>query len=308
MTDILFHHYPPSPVAEKVRKAFGLKGLSWASVEENRLPPRPELFAMTGGFRRIPVLQIGADLYCDSQCILRALEQRFPEPTLFPNGYVGLPVAFSRFTDGELFGFAFRLALAPVADDLPADFVADRARLYIGPDGDFAKERKDLPHTLAQLRIAFGWFDDRLARNDAFLAGAQPGYADLQAWYVYWFVRGRYGDAPALLAEFTALNAWADRMDASGYGEQSSATPADALAAAAAAQPDSPIHEDPKDPLGLTPGMRVSIQPVTDSGEAPIEGALRSVERDAVALTITHPDCGETAAHFPRMGYRISVL
>ena len=63
MSDIIFHHYPPSPVAEKVRKTFGIKGLSWASCEENRLPPRPELFAMTGGYRRIPVMQIGADIY-----------------------------------------------------------------------------------------------------------------------------------------------------------------------------------------------------------------------------------------------------
>ena len=308
MTQLLFHHYPPSPVAEKVRKAFGIKGLSWASVEENRLPPRPELFAMTGGYRRIPVLQIGADLYCDSQSILLELERRFPAPTLFANDYVGLPVAFSRFTDGELFGFAFRIVLAPAADDLPADFVADRARLYIGPNSDFAQERKDLPHTLAQLRIALGWFDERLARNDAFLAGDRPGYADLQAWYIYWFIRGRYGEAEAFLPQFTALTAWAARMDAIGYGEETQATPADALAAAAAGQPDSPIHEDPGDPMGLKPGLRVSIRPVTDSGETPIEGTLRSVARDAVALSITHADCGETAVHFPRMGYRITPL
>ncbi|MBC8048876.1 MAG: glutathione S-transferase N-terminal domain-containing protein [Chitinophagales bacterium] len=85
MTDIIIHHYPQSPVAEKVRTGLGLKKLSWQSVEHNRLPDRPELFAMTGGYRRIPVMQIGADLYCDTQCILRELERRFPTPTFFPN-------------------------------------------------------------------------------------------------------------------------------------------------------------------------------------------------------------------------------
>ena len=53
MTDFILHHYPPSPVSEKVRAGFGLKGLAWRSVEQNRLPDRPELFAMTGGYRRI---------------------------------------------------------------------------------------------------------------------------------------------------------------------------------------------------------------------------------------------------------------
>ena len=84
MTEIIFHHYPVSPVAEKVRAGLGIKKLAWRSVEHNRLPDRPELFAMTAGYRRIPVMQIGADIYCDSQCILRELERRFPEPTFFP--------------------------------------------------------------------------------------------------------------------------------------------------------------------------------------------------------------------------------
>ena len=86
MSDIIFHHYPPSPVAEKVRKTFGIKGLSWASCEENRLPPRPELFAMTGGYRRIPVMQIGADIYCDTQCILRELISAFQHLLLLQLG------------------------------------------------------------------------------------------------------------------------------------------------------------------------------------------------------------------------------
>src|SRR5689334_19212590 len=36
--------------------------------------PRPELMPMTGGYRRTPVLQIGADIYCDTQLILRVLK------------------------------------------------------------------------------------------------------------------------------------------------------------------------------------------------------------------------------------------
>ena len=112
MTEIILHHYPQSPVAEKVRKGFGVKQLAWRSVEQNRLPDRPELLAMTGGYRRIPVMQIGADIYCDSQCILMELERRFPNPTFFPNNGAGLPFALSRWTDGPIFDLVFRAAFA----------------------------------------------------------------------------------------------------------------------------------------------------------------------------------------------------
>ena len=51
-SEIILHNYPQSPVAEKVRVALGIKGLSWRSVEIPRLAPKPMLTALTGGYRR----------------------------------------------------------------------------------------------------------------------------------------------------------------------------------------------------------------------------------------------------------------
>jgi len=82
---VIFHAYPQSPVAEKVRIVSGIKGLAWRSVEIPRLPPKPMLTALTGGYRRTPVMQIGPDLYCDSQCIIRELERR---PPSLPDAHV----------------------------------------------------------------------------------------------------------------------------------------------------------------------------------------------------------------------------
>ena len=82
---------PQSPVSEKVRVVLGLKGLAWKSVEIPRLPPKPNLMPLTGGYRLTPVMQIGADVYSDTKCIIRELERRFPEPPLFPGGAHGLP-------------------------------------------------------------------------------------------------------------------------------------------------------------------------------------------------------------------------
>ena len=49
MDEIILHHYPPSPVSEKVRVALGIKGLSWRSVEIPRLPPKPDVMPLAKG-------------------------------------------------------------------------------------------------------------------------------------------------------------------------------------------------------------------------------------------------------------------
>ena len=55
-TAIIFHHYDISPFSEKVRVAFGIKGLDWYAVEQPVIMPKPELTALTGGYRKIPVM------------------------------------------------------------------------------------------------------------------------------------------------------------------------------------------------------------------------------------------------------------
>ena len=308
MSDIILHHYPPSPVSEKIRTGFGLKALSWRSVEQNRLPDRPELFAMTGGYRRIPVMQIGADIYCDTQCILREIESRIPVPTFFPNQTAGLPFAFSRWTDGELFDAAFRVAFTPVAGNLPAEFVADRARLYIGPNADLEKEFADLPHTLAQLRPQLGWLEERLQNCHPFLLGDTPGMPDLLAWFIYWFVGERYEQANEFFSEFPMLNAWAERMALIGHGTSTSMTSVEALSIANAEYPTTAEQYDPRDPQGLKPGMKATVTPTTDSGEIAVAGIIRATSRDTIALSIENPACGQIAVHFPRVGYRVRVV
>ena len=84
MTDLILHQYDVSPFSEKVRTVFGIKGLAWRSVIQPVIMPKPDLTPLTGGYRRIPVLQIGADIYCDSAIIIDAIEAHSPEPTLFP--------------------------------------------------------------------------------------------------------------------------------------------------------------------------------------------------------------------------------
>src|SRR5439155_381795 len=82
--DIILHHYWESPYAEKIRRILGFKRLAWRSVIIPMIMPKPDLTALTGGYRKTPVLQLGADIYCDTDLITGTIERLHPEPTLFP--------------------------------------------------------------------------------------------------------------------------------------------------------------------------------------------------------------------------------
>ena len=103
MSDLILHHYPTSPFSEKVRLILGYKQLSWQSVIIPRIMPKPDVLALTGGYRRTPFLQIGADIYCDTALICEVLEQRAPTPSLFPDGVKGVARVLAQWADGTLF-------------------------------------------------------------------------------------------------------------------------------------------------------------------------------------------------------------
>ena len=310
MARIILHNYPASPVAEKVRKGLGLKGLAWSDVEIPRLPPKPDLVCLTGGYRRTPVMQIGADIYCDSQCILREIHRRNPEPTLFPGGAQGMAVAVSRWTDGELFDLAVKIILGAASDGLDPAFAADRGRLYLGPDwaARLKAAGSDLPHLAAVMRAHLGWVDDRLSRGRDFMLGAEPGLPDVLVWHVVWFLRGRWADGPDFLAQFQNLTAWEARMEGLGHGDAEPMTAEDAISIARAAKIATPEAADPGDPQGLAPGQKVAVAPDVDGGEQAVEGTVRMVSRDEVAIDREDPRTGHVCVHFPRAGYRVTLL
>lgn len=305
MDEIILHHYPQSPVSEKVRIGLGIKNLAWRSVEIPRIPPKPDLMPLTGGYRRTPVMQIGADIYCDSQCILRELQRRFPEPTFYPGGADGMPWGINRWTDG-LFDLAVRLVLGANADLLPEDFARDRGRLYLGPDWDLKKVRADLPHVTAQLRAQFGWVEERLATGRKFMLGDQPGLPDALAYYLVWFVRGRWQGGAALFSEFPSLEAWEARVKAIGHGNPTSLTAGEALDIARAAQTTTVELADPRDPQGSKPGDSVIVIPDAAGGDPVVEGKVRFADRETLAILHHDPRVGTVCVHFPRVGYRVA--
>lgn len=308
-TEIVFHNYPQSPVAEKVRVAFGIKNLSWRDVEIPRLPPKPMLTALTGGYRRTPVMQIGADIYCDSQCIIRALEQHQPTPSLMPTSDAGLMWCLSRYSDGDLFSLAVKIVLGSAGDNLPSDFAEDRGRLYLGEDWAEGLKRANaqLPHLVAQMRAPLSWMDAQLKDGRSFLLGADPAAIDAQMYHNIWFIRGRWSGGPAMLSEFPDLVRWEENVRAIGHGTSSAMRAEDAIARAKTYDPVSDIGVAPNDPQDLHVGTSVTVSPDLDGGEQPVEGKVRYADADTIAIVRTADDVGTVCVHFPRAGYRVTL-
>jgi len=270
-----------------------------------RLPPKPELIPLTGGYRLTPVMQIGADIYCDSQAILRELERRFPEPSLFPGGADGMVWGVSRWTDGALFTNVIALVFIDAGEAMPAEFWADRGRLYFGADFDKDAIRARLPEILASLRAQLGWMEARAATGRTFMLGDEPGLPDALCYYLLWFIRGRYSEGPEFLSQFPKLCAWEKRVAALGHGNPRNMNAAEALEIAKDATPATPEAVDPGDPLGLAFGDTVEVRPEAMDGVPAVTGHLRFLDPQTVVLDRDDERVGQVSVHFPRIGYRI---
>ena len=134
MHDIILHHYEFSTFSEKVRIALGLKQLAWRSVDIPGLPPRPLLSPLTGGYRRAPVMQVGADIYCDTHAILAALERMRPEPSLFPAGSLGLARGLGFAWERQMWIPTIGVLVHYIGEHIPPEFLKDRKEGYLGVD------------------------------------------------------------------------------------------------------------------------------------------------------------------------------
>ena len=303
MTDFILHHYATSPYSEKVRLGFGLKGFSWSSVEIPIVMPKPDLTALTGGYRKTPVLQIGADIYCDSQLIMRELERRHPSPSFYPAGR-GAADALAWWAEKTMFSPAVSIAFAKRPDALPEGFLEDRAK-FSGRNIDPAVMMAAVPNLLDQLRAHFDWLDRMLADGRVFLQSAAPSLADLAAYHPIWFLQRNFGSTAAPLGGFPRLLAWAERVAAIGHGQRRSITSQEALAVAKASMSSASEATDLEDPVGRQPGRRTTVTP-DDTGRDPVVGELVASGADEIVIKRSDPAIGEICVHFPRAGFVVT--
>jgi glutathione S-transferase len=264
--------------------------------------PKPELMPLTGGYRRTPVLQIGADVFCDTQVIARELEARFPNPPLCPAGHAGMPWMVGMWTDRAFFNSTIPLVFGSLGDKVPQSFVDDRTKLR-GAPFDVAAMTAALPHHRAQFRSNMDLLEAELSAR-RYLLGDEVSLADVNAYMNLWYVRTNLPDSGALFEEFSRVRDWERRLKAAGHGARTDISGADAIAIAHAAKPDTKVTPDPRDPSGHKPGDRVAViadEPVRTT----VEGEIVALSAQHIAIRRNDARAGEVVVHFPRSGYAV---
>ena len=308
MSDLIFHHYPNSPFSEKVRLIFGFKQLRWKSVQVPVIMPKPDVVALTGGYRRTPILQIGADIYCDTALICDVLERVAPTPSLYPSTQAGISRALAQLADTTLFWTAIAYAFQPAGlqsmfAGLPPEqvqaFAADRSAMRAGaPRMPAAEATSALTEYLDRL-------ENMLQDGRPYLLGSAATIADFSVLHPIWYVR-RVKSLSAILDRAPKLLAWADRMMALGHGTSEQISSGDAIAVAQAATPivDESIFIDLH---GIALGEQVTITP-TDYAFDPVAGTLVLASATELALRRLDERAGEVVVHFPRIGFQLKKI
>jgi glutathione S-transferase len=305
MAEIILHQYATSPYAEIVRTALGVKGLSWRRIDQPSIMPRPFLTPLTGGYRRIPVMQIGADIYCDTGVILREIDRRFPDPPLTSAHASGAVWAMRNWAERAWFAATVAIVFGARGESVSQDFIKDRERLS-GRSFDVNALKAAAPLMAGQWRANADIVESQLAIAGPFLFGPQVTAADLAAYLNIWFLQG--GD-PGAFARLTAgmphLLAWKQRMAAFGHGNPVDMSAQAAFDAAALSTPQTPTSSVGDDAQGLAPGMRISVMP-DDDGRNPVVGEITYVSPQEVAVRRQADGAGEVVVHFPRAGFWVT--
>ncbi|KAH8815501.1 hypothetical protein F5884DRAFT_667380 [Xylogone sp. PMI_703] len=305
MPDLILHNFQASPFGAKIRLILGLKRLPWKWAETELILPKPNLTALTGGYRKTPVLQIGADIYCDSRLIAMELEDRHPTPTLFPGGNRGLIMALCGWSDRELHLASSGLVLGFSKKQLPEDLMNDRRRFFDGVF-DFDGLDADVPHLSAVLRAHVDFVDQQLSDGRSFLLGEEISLVDFHAYVEIWTARSFVPFVEQLFESFTHVAEWEKRVKEVGDGAYTmiSATEAHEVARNSTPLPGKGV--DPNDALKLAAGDKVVVTP-DDYGREPVVGRLVTLTTHEVAVEREDPIVGTVVVHFPRIGFRIAL-
>lgn len=301
MQDLILYHYAMSPFSEKVRVMLGYAGLPWQSVIVKEMPPRPALSILAGGYRKVPVAQNGADIFCDSRAIADEIVRLSGKTELSLADQTQDVIDFVRTTDLEVF-----LACVIAASDgrMLKKLVRETSLFHAFR---FLKDRitmgrksrvKALRGPQAKEKVISHIRTMESMLSEDFLFGSTPCIADFSAYHGLWFVCELAGKP--WLRDFPKVKAWMARMKAFGHGEFREITADQALDIARDALPRT-MEAASEDPLT---GKDVEIAP-DDYGREPVTGKLVYADNQALVLGRSHKRVGQVHVHFPRQGFAV---
>lgn len=310
MNDIILHHYDASPFAEKIRTLLGYKNACYNVVNIPIIMPKPDLIALTGGYRKTPVLQHKNHIYCDTRLMARVIDEQFTGMSIFPSNLSMTANTLSQWADQHLFSVAVALAFSPagfeafrqrVPERFVEAFVNDRAKMREGGNG----LSMDANTAFQLLPIYLQQMEQQLQSAGPYICGDQISIADFSIYHCLWFIHNNLG-VSELLAGYQKLNQWFETIQSIGHGAQTIIEATAAIDIANSAQKVLFSKDDFLVFNGITFGECVDIFP-TDYGITPVTGELIVSKTDEIAIKRIDEKAGEVYVHFPRVGYRMVV-
>lgn len=304
MSNILLHHYPLSPFAEKIRLILGYKKLNWQSVHIPMYMPKPDVVALTGGHRRTPFMQIGADIYCDTSLICDVLEHIAPTPTLYPDAVKGTARIVAQWADSLVFPVAMAYNFQPAgAAHVLANWSPEDVKVFVQ---DRTAMRGGAPRMPAA--DAIGMYKSYLRRlshmleQHPFLLGDAPCVADFSAYHPTWYTLRQVPPLANILDLTPNVKDWLLRMEKWGHGSHTDISSAQALEIAHSSKPEDVSHEPFIDHHGIALGSQVVIT-AESFGLEPSAGELMAATRTRYTIRRHDPRAGTVHVHFPRVGF-----
>jgi glutathione S-transferase len=301
---LIIHHYPGSPFAEKIRRILAYKRLPWTSVRAPAVMPKPDLLALTGGYRKVPVLQLGNHVYCDTSLIARVIEQRAPEPALYQPP---MAAALASWADDQVFNAALPFILRPTKlDAMLSWFTQDELTRFADDRRDMGKDSTRPAISGKQRRAHFAvflrWLESTLERSK-FLTGETLSIADFAAYHTLWCL---WNSSPEALAGHPRVIAFVEALVALPDPAIDTLTSEQAIALCKQSDPAWQPSAAWIDATGLQAGQTV-IARAADIGRDPVQGTLAWAAADEIVLRREDPRAGVVYVHFPRLGYDVSA-
>ncbi|MEO8937058.1 MAG: glutathione S-transferase family protein [Burkholderiaceae bacterium] len=303
---LILHQYATSPFSEKIRAILSFKDVPWTAVEVPSIMPKPDLVALTGGYRRTPVLQIGAHIYCDTALIAEMLERLAPSPAIFPPESAGIARFFAQWADATLFWTAAAYVFQPEGAAAILGHLSPEERNRFAVDRMAfrgALPRMAAAEATASLLIYLRRFETMLIDGRVWLLGSSASIADFSVYHCLWFIR-RAGPLGGIIDDFPYVAGWYERMRSLVQPPHAEMTSQAALHHAADEMPQELESEFYTDTHGIALGQQVTITPI-DTGCDPVRGELVLALRDELAVRRYDERVGELIVHFPRLGFEM---
>ena len=285
--------------------ALGVAGIQWGSVIVPAQPPRPFLDVFLSGYRRIPVLQIGAHFYCDSALAFDALAE--VSDRLKPAGHLSRTNELLRRHAEDRIFFAVIAAASPIsvlrllAQDLGLfglfRFLKDRSDMMKGSTVEKLSQR-----AAARLVKDFVGQLNGLLKQDRFLGGAHAGYLDLCCYHPLWMASVINRETLSALPPL--VQAWMQRVAALGHGSPMPICQNEIH--------DKVIADRFQNFVGevsgpFEQGSLVSVRP-TDYARDSTEGYLVLLDEYQCVIKRNAPSGDAVFLHFPTIGFEVLPL